>query len=1143
MSVVNSTKSKKEMERKDYLFKLKSCMKQLVLLVVRKMNQFEQTQQAIQLTKELVRCLAFGVEDPEERKTISRMKSIKSISFSSNRRTNNSSGGSIVPSKLRLDSSQILWKFMCDIAKRKKCRVVKEIIDNCKEICEVDVQDDVPAIELCFRYALSKGKLAEFLRDANQVDERTKSSYYQSYAILRHDESTMVMLGVLDAITNLPLHFVMPEATPLYTVLGSMSSNRDDDNSIKTNLNIAHNMRDKSRKGKKKRRSKKARLVDLGDNVTPIDKKTKKRGKRSKTKKNKRKFTTTNSNLTVGEQDTSPSFSQKFERKTLIIDKKPESKTKTKTEAKPSRITKVNSGSKFPVAIVETHLKRPEPAYEKGEEESKQKEGDVMSTDRKNSSVDIEKDVGKDSKLNFIGEGDDEKTLTESDLTGGKGSLESEDPVEELNELQEEIDEMSLLRDALEMHRQLLETKLKLHSLQEDRKKEEESSPSSKMTPELVKDLNPSDISSTGNLNSNAESSLGRDSPRNSFSTADTFQRAAMNLDNYGSEGKLQESASEGMNIMNDGLENDGEPKLQRQVVEEENKGEEENEPKIKKQTIEEKREESVDQTENYEEDMNENSRQKSFESRNDPEDHNLPQSVKDVVVIEDKMDEKEAVKLGKEDQNLTSEELEIQIKTRVSKFVEDCSKESMEGSPQESKRIGTVDEKVDKALVEEENFEKRRSSISVTLPRMSHELGFHSMYAMQDDLSSPTASVGSFESFPYRGQSGTSVTSRKTSTTTPKMAFFDPTKAVVPTSSADRKFGSRTKGDSKQTRIPNSSSTIFSSLISPEAPSIRAPQPPAAPYTLILNSKQSVLEIKTDHFPKPRETKVYTRRPQVITAQPREHDRRSQAKSSVPGKIDLIELLTDSPEHIGKSPTAMFREQKGRCKGCGAVLPNGMFTSWFRCRYTGALYCDNCHSRQKRPMPWRLIKDYNPRPSYVCTFAQQFLDSIAGVPMLSMDQLKPGFPGSTGPFIRIHFLRKKLSLAKGLLMKCERGSRLLEHFMNGDRNRGVTKSHLFQGGDLLKMYSLRDLVHAMDGRLKKWLEKAMNAIKAHVDNCEYCQGRGAVCGICNREQLEHLIFPYDIERTTRCLGCLGHFHRKCLHEKQCPRCTAVEGE
>jgi len=350
--------------------------------------------------------------------------------------------------------------------------------------------------------------------------------------------------------------------------------------------------------------------------------------------------------------------------------------------------------------------------------------------------------------------------------------------------------------------------------------------------------------------------------------------------------------------------------------------------------------------------------------------------------------------------------------------------------------------------------------------------------------------------------------------------------------------------------------------VLLPSAPHLPPPPPPCPEYSYYHDGK-GLNQIKTDYFggsagaPEgiggiglgqehhlsghgPGDAKAAPGQGEADFSPLSPSSSRSDAKS---GKI--ISLLTSTPDFVTTKPRAMFKAQRGLCKQCKGKLPSGLFSKWFKCRYTGALYCDDCHTRQKRPMPWRLVNEYNPRPSYVCTFAQQYLDSIASVPLLSMDRLRPGFPKGNSEFERIHVLRKRLALACEFIRRCPEGNQLvgsLSDPLKGNQGR----EHLLSEGVLLYMYSLRDLVHGTDGRLKKWLRRALGSLVEHAkkgpDGCQRCQSRAGVCAICNDSN--KLVYPFDTEDYIhRCPGCLAYFHKKCIKKTSCPKCAKIEAQ
>jgi len=89
-------------------------------------------------------------------------------------------------------------------------------------------------------------------------------------------------------------------------------------------------------------------------------------------------------------------------------------------------------------------------------------------------------------------------------------------------------------------------------------------------------------------------------------------------------------------------------------------------------------------------------------------------------------------------------------------------------------------------------------------------------------------------------------------------------------------------------------------------------------------------------------------------------------------------------------------------------------------------------------------------------------------------------------------------------------------------------------------LYSLEDLVHLRfsTGPPIKTKQFVAEAIK-HVLSCELCKGLGFICEICNRHET---LFPFQINRVTRCSECASCFHLKCYNPGRisCPKCLRI---
>jgi len=164
--------------------------------------------------------------------------------------------------------------------------------------------------------------------------------------------------------------------------------------------------------------------------------------------------------------------------------------------------------------------------------------------------------------------------------------------------------------------------------------------------------------------------------------------------------------------------------------------------------------------------------------------------------------------------------------------------------------------------------------------------------------------------------------------------------------------------------------------MLQPAAPHIPPPPPPHPEYSFFHNGKgfQGQLKLRNDHFQAvslsqaDSKSNTIVPRPSRVDGNLYRNTDSCPSSSQSDGKI--ISLITETPEYIKSKITRaqMYKMQNGLCKDCKSEIPRMIFSkNWFKCRYTGALYCNNCHKNQKRPMPWRLVCDLNPRPSYVC--------------------------------------------------------------------------------------------------------------------------------------------------------------------------------
>ena len=122
----------------------------------------------------------------------------------------------------------------------------------------------------------------------------------------------------------------------------------------------------------------------------------------------------------------------------------------------------------------------------------------------------------------------------------------------------------------------------------------------------------------------------------------------------------------------------------------------------------------------------------------------------------------------------------------------------------------------------------------------------------------------------------------------------------------------------------------------------------------------------------------------------------------SLAGALPLVQ-----PPNDGRTEQsiieAQLKYQQHACAGCGAPLagsgsggggsgggPKGGRRSPRECLYTGLLYCSNCHSEQRRPIPSRIIHAWDMAPAPVCNAVASFLDATVQQPCLALSVVNP---------------------------------------------------------------------------------------------------------------------------------------------------------
>ncbi|XP_025920914.1 pleckstrin homology domain-containing family M member 1 isoform X3 [Apteryx rowi] len=212
-------------------------------------------------------------------------------------------------------------------------------------------------------------------------------------------------------------------------------------------------------------------------------------------------------------------------------------------------------------------------------------------------------------------------------------------------------------------------------------------------------------------------------------------------------------------------------------------------------------------------------------------------------------------------------------------------------------------------------------------------------------------------------------------------------------------------------------------------------------------------------------------------------------------------------------------------CAGCSRQI-GFSFVKPKLCAFSGLYYCDSCHQDDEMVIPSRLIHNWDLTKRGVCRQALKFLTQIRNQPLINLKLVNESLYDHVERMSQICRSREQLKLLGDYLIMCRSGalkelSKRLDH-----RNYLLECPH---------KYSVTDLRQIADGAFETFLQSLIQFASHHVYNCDLCTQRGFICQICNRS---NIIFPFELDTTTRCSQCKTVFHRDCQASvKSCPRC------
>lgn len=171
--------------------------------------------------------------------------------------------------------------------------------------------------------------------------------------------------------------------------------------------------------------------------------------------------------------------------------------------------------------------------------------------------------------------------------------------------------------------------------------------------------------------------------------------------------------------------------------------------------------------------------------------------------------------------------------------------------------------------------------------------------------------------------------------------------------------------------------------------------------------------------------------------------------------------------------------------------------------------------------------------------------------PLFRMIDLNPGLYKKVKQLERSRQCRLQLYYLKDFVLSCRFAQQWVSSVLFERLRSGLypTKTHLCcrlqeeidkEPSYMLtdpEMYSLHDLVQVKNGELTPRLQELAKDSMSHVTSCQLCQARGFVCELCPSKDI---IFPWFVNKVSRCEKCGSCFHLQCFKSGFCPRCARV---
>ncbi|XP_051530923.1 pleckstrin homology domain-containing family M member 1-like [Myxocyprinus asiaticus] len=220
---------------------------------------------------------------------------------------------------------------------------------------------------------------------------------------------------------------------------------------------------------------------------------------------------------------------------------------------------------------------------------------------------------------------------------------------------------------------------------------------------------------------------------------------------------------------------------------------------------------------------------------------------------------------------------------------------------------------------------------------------------------------------------------------------------------------------------------------------------------------------------------------------------------------------------------------QNYKCAGCSRQIGLSLGRAKL-CEFSGQYYCETCHQGDTSIIPSRMVHNWDLTSREISRQALKLLAQIEHEPLLNLDALSPDLFDHADIMSTVQSLRQRLHFLGDYLLMCRSG------ISKQIQPRLQQRCYLLERSDV---YSVLDLQQIADGHYESYLQSLIQFGSKHVHNCDLCTQRGFICQICNTD---NIIFPFQLESTSRCNVCKTVFHASCKAQSPvCPRCVRIQ--